>query len=351
MLGKLLLFFLWVILIPLLIGCYWSERHKKYPGSLFLAYFYGIFIEFALFEILAVPMTFLRTSLHLLTILWMILSLALAVCSVVLGRGFPLLRKRAVSFGENAASSLRKRVTPLLLVFLLCLILQVVFVTAFQHIDDDDAYFVATANTAVQTDTLLQYNPYTGDLYRSLPSRYVFAPWPLFLAVLSQLTGIHPAVIAHLILPGLVLLFVYLVYALIARDLFPEKSSQRDFFLLVVVLILSFFGFSIYTSGTFLLTRGWQGKALVAGLIQPALFYICRGAMKEKGGWEMWCALFCVVTAACMFSSMGIVLSIIPVGVYALVYGISQKKWRCIPYAALSCLGAAACGVSYLLIR
>ncbi len=351
MLGKLLLFFLWVILIPLLIGCYWSERHKKYPGSLFLAYFYGIFIEFALFEILAVPLTFLKASLRLLTVLWLILSLALAVCSVILGRGFPLIRKKITVFGKNMKASIRERVTPLLLVLLFCLILQVVFVTAFQHIDEDDAYFVATASTAVQTDTLLEYNPYTGELYHSLPARYVFAPWPLFLAVLTIITGIHPAVIAHLILPGLILLLAYLIYALIARELFPEKSYQRDLFLLAVVLILSFFGFSIYTSGTFLLTRGWQGKALVAGLIQPALFYICRSVMKDRGGWEMWGALFCVVTAACMFSSMGIVLGIIPVGVYALVYGISQKRWRCIPWAALSCLAAAACGVSYLLIR
>ncbi len=353
MLVKLLLFFMWTVLLPVLIGSDWSGRHKTYPGSLFLAYFYGIFIEFTLFELLAVPMVFLKASLRTLSLSWLIGSAALALCSVIRSQRFSAFRSSLTDLFGDRAAALRKKVTPLLVCVVVLILLEVMFVTLGEHIDDDDAFFVATASTAVQTNSLMKYNPYTGALYESLPSRYVFAAWPLYLAALSSLTGFHPALIAHMMMPGLMAGTVYLVYALIARDLFPckEDAQKRNLFLLLIFVILTFFGFSIYTNGTFLLVRGWQGKALVAALIQPALFYFCRSAMKTQDGWISWAALFCAVTAACMFSSMGIVLAIVPVGVYALVYAVGQRKGRYLPYAVFSCVGALACGMAYLLIQ
>ena len=50
----------------------------------------------------------------------------------------------------------------------------------YTHIDDDDAFYVATASTTLETDTVFQYNAYTGDEYESLPSRYVLSPFPIF---------------------------------------------------------------------------------------------------------------------------------------------------------------------------
>ncbi len=353
MLIKLLLFFLLTVLMPILVGFDWSLRHKTYPGSLFLAYFYGIFIEFTLFELLAVPMVFLNASLRLLSFSWLILSAALAVASMVRSRKAAMSGGRMSGFFQDRRGALQQKISPLLVLVLICIFLQILFVTLGEHIDDDDAFFVATATTAVQTNTLMTYNPFTGALYKSLPSRYVFASWPLYLASLSTLTGFHPALIAHLLMPGIEVATAYLIYALIARDLFPDQddASKRSLFLLLILLILSFSGFSVYTNGTFLFVRGWQGKALVAALTQPALFYLCRSAMKEKGGWTNWAALFCTVTASCMFSSMGVVLATVPVAVYTLSYAISGRQWRIFPYAIAACAGAILCGVAYLLIR
>ena len=40
----------------------------------------------------------------------------------------------------------------------------------------------------VQTDTIFEVIPYTGLKYYGLPSRYVLSPFPVFLAVVSQLS-------------------------------------------------------------------------------------------------------------------------------------------------------------------
>ncbi|MCC8066054.1 MAG: DUF6077 domain-containing protein [Clostridiales bacterium] len=347
---KLCLFLLWVVLLPLLIGFFWSEKSHGTPVSLLLSFFYGIFLELALFEILAVPMVFLKCSLVQLSLVWLILSLAFAVFSLCKS-GPSLFGRLKAGNGKRFAANLRKRVSPLLIVVIVCVLLQVVFVTFSSHIDDDDAFYVATAVTARETNTLMQYNPFTGNLYKSLPARYIFAAWPLFLAALSTLSGgLHPTLIAHLLLPGLVLLFAYGIYALIARELFPGEYQKQDLFLLIIILVLSFSGFSVYSSGTFLLIRGWQGKALVAGITQPALFYLCRRAMIGRDDFAAWFHLFCAVTSACMFSSMGVVLATVPVGVYTLIYMLGQKRWRYLPCAALSCSSAIICGIAYLLI-
>ncbi len=364
---KLILFLLWTILLPFLTGLFWAEKKESCQGSLLQSLFCGVFVEFALFEALAIPMVFLKCSLWQLSFVWLAISLVLAGVSVYHKRK-SVFHHRKTNPSDGCEDAFSKdggriricsavkrfsvRFTPLLAVILVCILLQVVYITFNQHIDDDDAYYVATAVTAKETNTLMQYNPYTGNLYKSLPTRYVLSAWPLYLAVLSTLTGgLHPTLIAHFLLPALVVVFAYLIYALIGRELFPGDFRKQDLFLLLIVLILSFSGFSIYSGGTFLFIRSWQGKALVAGIIQPAIFYLCRCAMRESGDRMDWNLLFCVVISACMFSSMGVLLSIVPVGVYALVYGLTQKQWRYLPYAMLSCSGAFVCGLAYILLN
>ncbi|MCD8103834.1 MAG: DUF6077 domain-containing protein [Lachnospiraceae bacterium] len=344
---KIMLFCLWLVILPFLNGLFLAERQKTYTGSLFQAFFYGVIFNLAVFEILAVPMVFLKGTLRQLCSLWAALILIMTVFSFV-KCALPLCRQKT---GRHLKQRIKSRFTPMLAVAVVCIFLQAAYVTLNQHIDDDDAYYVATAVTAVETDTLMEYNPYTGNLYNKLPGRYALSAWPLYLAALSVLSGgLHPTLIAHFLLPGLIVLFAYLIYTLIARELFPDDCRRQDFFLLLVILLLSFSGFSIYSSGTFLFIRGWQGKALVAGISIPALFYLCRLAMMADDGLYAWLSLFCAVTATCMFSSMGVVLSVISVAAYTLVYGIEKRKWSHLSCALLSCGSAFLCGVVYLII-
>ena len=52
----------------------------------------------------------------------------------------------------------------LLVVVIVCILLQMLYVTKYQHIDEDDAYYLGTAVTAVQKDGLYRRNPYTGTM-------------------------------------------------------------------------------------------------------------------------------------------------------------------------------------------
>lgn len=340
---KCLILIFWLGLMPFLVGCLWTRRLKNDNGNVLLAYFFGLFSVLALFQVLALPMIYLKCSLTLLTHTWEGCVLAMAVISVLLNGTFQRQRRWVMGVARH--------MTLVLAAVLICVGLQAAYVTERQHIDDDDAFYLATSTTAVETDSLYQFNPYTGKRYKSVPARYVMASWPLFVASLSRLSGFHPAILAHLALPGIVVLWAYLIYALFAARLFPGDRHKQSLFLLFVVVLLSFSGYSIYSSGTFLFIRGWQGKAVLAGVGIPAMAWTAWMALKEREGQAAWISMACAVTGACMFSSMGVALSLVLLGSCGLVGAIAWKRWRYLLGTALACAPALACGIVYVVLR
>ena len=343
MMIKILLLLIWLFILPTVVGCLWTRKTPEYSGNLLASYFYGLFTMFAWFEVLAVPMVFLKCSLTLLCRVWSGGVLLLAILSIVKNRSF---RKQRIWL-----KGLKKKMTPVLLVVLACALLQTGYVTERQHIDEDDAFYLASATTAAATDSLYRYSAYTGKKYKSLPARYVLAGWPLYLAAMSRLTFWHPAVLAHTILAGIVVLWAYLVYALLAAALFPGEKRKQAVFLLFVAVLLSFSGYSRFSAATFLFIRGWQGKAVLAGVGIPSLFYSCWMAMKEKRGWLPWLMLSAVVTGCFMFTTMGVAASLLVVGCCALAAAVLKKNWRYLVNSGLACLPALACGIVYAYLK
>ena len=100
--------------------------------------------------------------------------------------------------------------------------------------DDDDAFYVATATTSVDTDTLYQIEPYTGNVYGNFPARYVLSPFPMLAAVISRCTGIRPAVVCHTVYPFFLIPLAYGVYALLAEKVFDRCFPDTAVFRILV---------------------------------------------------------------------------------------------------------------------
>ena len=67
--------------------------------------------------------------------------------------------------------------------------------------------------------------------------RYVLSLWPIFYAWLSKLIGVIPTIMAHTILPWLIIPLAYMVYGLLGKKLFPEDSGLQGMFLAFAVLL------------------------------------------------------------------------------------------------------------------
>ena len=219
------------------------------------------------------------------------------------------------------------------------------------HMDADDAFYVAQATTDVQTDTIFEVIPYTGLKYYGLPSRYVLSPFPVFLAVVSQLSmGLHPAIMAHMIFPAVFLLAVYCVQYLLGKKWFADDRRGQGMYLFLVACIASFSAYSVYNAGSFQMVRLWQGKAVLASVFLPLLFYLCQSILMEKKAEYPWLLLAMADLSCCLLSSMGIILGTLMLGVFLLLCLVCKRDWRSFLKGSFCCLPSLILGVFYILL-
>lgn len=296
------------------------------------------------FQIIVIPLLLMRKSLTLLTVIWSIVIIALCVLAVIRGRNKVILN-------FNFKDSLKNNISWSIIVAILLIILQTFMLTTRMHQDADDAFYVAAASTAVETDSILAYSAYTGGMLNSLPTRYALSPFYAFTAMISKICGINPTIIAHTLFPLILIPLAYIVYTLLGRYFFKNKAKTVGIFLITISLLQIFSAFSVYTTGVFTLSRIWQGKATLAGILIPAIFYFSFMAFEQVDNKRNWISLLMVMFASCMVSSMGIPLSAITLGLLALTASIRDKNPKIIGYSLLCCLPNMLYAGIYLLMR
>ena len=209
---------------------------------------------------------------------------------------------------------------------------------------------------AQQTDTLYRINPNTG---RSAPLdvRHALALIPIWEAFTGTVSGLHVTLVAHSIIPFILLPLSYLVYFKIGQKLFTAKKDRLPVFMILMALFQMFGNVSIYTNETFLLTRTWQGKSVAGNFILPAVFWIflclfekASGERKRKDELGYWLLLGALNLASGVSSSLAVMLSALLVAGLAFLFAIKERKFVTLVKAGLSCIPSAAYVLVYLII-
>jgi len=333
-----------MLLVPFLAGSLVTAFMKSEQDSFSLQYLCGILFMFMLTLVLALPMIFMGSKLSTLAIIWSIVLLVVCILSMIVNR------TRLTRIIKETVCSFEKFPWYGFIVIVL-IFFQIFMYVYFQHIDDDDAFFVASAVTAVDTDSLFHYNTYTGLPETSFEMRYVISPFPMFTAVISFLTSIHAAILAHTVLPVFWVLLAYMVYYLLGACLFKNDVRKIYLFLLFACFLNIFGGSAVYMSTHFMLVRIWQGKSIIASVLIPAIAYLAVRTMYQKGNWADWLALCFAMGGAALLSSMGIYLAPLTLGILTVAYLISHRKFKVILYAAVSCLPCIISGIVYIIMR
>lgn len=304
----------------------------------------GIVTAFAAFEIAALGATAANLPYHVLALGYQGVVILTAAGSFYVKRS--ILRTLGKSILQKQWKSCVWYLPALLLI-----VFQVYVGTVDTHIDDDDAFYVATASTTLETDSLFQYSSYTGERMEEKPARYVLSPFPVFIAMLSEIYRMPPAVFAHTCIPLLMIPLAYMVYFLFGRFLFGKSRKKRGIFLLLIAWMNLFGYYSIYTASTFLLIRIWQGKALLASVFIPLLlFYLLKWYVEKKQQKKMW-YLSVVSLALALCSSMGIFFAPLMIGVSGLLKCVKERKSIILFYTILLCIPCGILGVLYLFVK
>lgn len=327
-----------VFSIPLFVG--FLFRRKSWMET----YLYGQILLWAVFQVIAVPMIHLRLTFTVLWITYTVVMLSLAAWGIIKNKGIKCTIK------QNWDKKNWTHYIPYIVAFGI-IAYQIIIYIFGMHLDEDDARWIAEANDALVKNRMYLHNPATGEYigrFVGEMQKDVFSPWGMYIAVLSRLTTIRAAVIAHTIYPPILLGLSYIIYDLTGKQLF-KGTTERGIFLLMVSMINMFMAGNPYTQAVFTLTRIWQGKAVVAAIMIPLFLFLLLQVQKEDavGNWLWFAAAGC---ASCLFSGMGIAISTIMIAVYGL-YAVVCKRFKRLPLLLLSLLPSLLFGFFYFQMK
>lgn len=338
--AKMIVFLIIMIGLPYMLGTSCQIGKEETAGRAILEKWnFGMVLMYAIFEVIILIGTFSRLSLRKVSAIYL-LALVLVV---IVGLAYHLYRKDRRKL-QNPQIPQDKWALVLLVLVLLAVIYQMVFVCSHMHIDEDDAYYVGMAVDAYYTNSILVNHPYLGTpVELKQMANYVLSPYPIYCAMWSQMLSLHPAILMRSILPAVNIAWAYVVYYLLSCTLF-KKYTQRMEFMALVVLANLFGASSGITSSMFLLERIWQGKAVIAAVCVPMLWYIWMCIRREQEKVWLWVLMFLAVVAACLCSSMALFLCPILLGAFGLQYLIEYRSWDKVwklVVCALPCLALA----------
>ena len=290
----------------------------------------GFFFYYFLFDLFCLPVMLLYRPLSVLTRLWAGVLIVVSVASMVLSRSF-LKQKLSVLAGY-----LKKNLIPLLIILLITVALTLIIVLNYQF-TLDAAYYVANVTTSLQTDTLNIYDPYTGDWQDHFEMRYFFAAFPLNDAVLCDIFNVHPLIWCKTTMAGVTVFLTNMVLFMTGRKLFKDDHFKTALFVFLADF-MNFFFITIYTTSTFLLTRTYEGKSLLANVVLPSVFYIYIRLFEDESDRYSWGMLFLLAIGAPVLSSSANMLIPAMIAVTILPLALVKKNLKVVPRSLLCML-------------
>ncbi len=313
-----------LFIIPMLLGLLFLRLFlSKEKNNLILAFIVGIILEFAICQLIAVPMIYRENTFLELLKLYCIIVAGLSIISILIN----IFNIKGILKG---IFNFFKETPKILLILTIILVgLQVYPLVKYMHEDGDDATYVAAATTAVQTNSLYKYSAQTGsEEGEHLAPRYRLGPFPLYIAIISELIKIHPAITAHTIFPIIFIPLAYMIYGVIANKLFDGNKKNVFMFLLIMCMLHIWGNYSVRTNFTFLLFRIWQGKAVLANIIIPAVWMMFIIAEENDFKFGSCLLLFITILGGVLTTTMGIALPPIILMSLSLICELSKVKYK-----------------------
>ena len=367
--------------MPYLTGMLWSgflpDRFRLRVTGMVFRYVTGLVTMWAAFEVICVPLILRDRPLRRVVVIWMAVSVVLSLAGLIA----ELLRRakedRAIrqTFKKlpDREKAFRTGTEKIWFSVICCVIAGLfawqaghhVFLT---HIEDDDSRFIVTALEAYEHDQMYRVNPATGERaeasepFSSDDVKDVCSPWMMYVATVSRVAQLHPAIVAHLVLAVLLTALMYFVFWLLGAALFPDSPLRQAGFALFSALAIQYLGGTTFTAGSFALTRIWQGKAVLAAAGIPFLFaefqMLYREAGKaftpetERDGKNGIIALIGVTgLGLCLLSGMGILFGGLLIAGFGVWYLLAYRKWRDAWKIAAALSPSAGFGALYIWLK
>lgn len=330
---------------------FWGRTNKAKTGgfepdansgsSLILTVAVGFFAYYSLFAIVTLPIMLTYRPLSMLTGIWSVFVGVVVILAAVLN-GRMIIWKIKDAFTQMHSASIIAGVIALII------IAQVVIVVMSYDFTLDAAYYVANVTTSVDTNMINVYDPFTGAWQDHYELRYAFATYSINDAVVCQLTGIPALVQTKTIMASTVIILVNLVYLGIA-DFFFKGNAKKILIMMLAVTWMNFTFITIYTASNFLVSRTYEGKAIVGNLTLILVFWLYAKLVNEERLKNYWLIMFAICFGSTTITSSANMLIPAELSVLFVPYIIKHKELKIIPKYILAMLPGIIMLLEYVL--
>ena len=345
--------FLLLVLAPFGTGLIINRFMDKENRSIGMTYISGFLMLLAAFQLAVVPIVFLDP--RGFDVVEKVFSVIVTVFTGFgIAQALHLWRAEGGIFQENNKRNKKKTAKVQWGMVILLIGFQVVMAITHASFDGDDAYYVVQSVIADETESLYRILPYTGRS-TDLDMRHAMAVFPLWIAYIARMTGIHAAIMSHTVLPVFLIPLTYLIYYEIGKKLFKEKEEHLLSYMIFVCMLHIFGNVSIYNNATFLLMRTWQGKSMLANVVIPGIFmvllWLFDGEPEKRGKRSgMWLLLLLLNIVAAMMSTASVFLNTLLIVIMAIVLSIQEKNIKILFQMAGCCIPCAIYGLLYVIL-
>jgi len=322
-------------ILYLAFGSYITAR-KGQKFNFLMSILVGFFLYYCVFFLVCLPIMIKFRPLSMLTKIWLPIVIVLVLLSIALHG-----KKWLAAFPEFIAEFKKNKLIYLLLFLMVAA--QIVIVTSSYNFTLDAAYYVANVATSVETNMMNVYDPFTGAWQDHFELRYFFATYQINDAVVCQITGIPALIQTKTIMAATIIILTNIVYYLIADELFAnsfiaesltniknkvskanttstrntevirdteaasenirDNTKEKVVLMLLLIFVMNLMFITIYTSSLFLMTRTYEGKAIVGNLSILTVFYLFIKLLDEDSNEIIWWMVFFVCFGSTTISS------------------------------------------------
>lgn len=355
-----LILFGWLILLPICsgavlpyIGGKESGSEQKTGYSVMTQWMCGQVLLWAVFQLISVWFVLQKGTLKEVVSCYTAAAIVLGIAGVC-NMFFSYHKRKALPFQKTNYGQIKKQRWLVFIVAVLWLVEMLLLVCLAVN-DGDDSFYMAVAQKAEEADSL-----YTANVYAygatELNYRYALAPFPIWIAYLSRISGVHTLTIGHIVLGMMLVTMSEVAYAQMGKVLFGENLKKRIQFLIFVELLYIWGNTSSHTAESFLLLRSRQGKALVAGVVFPIMFALLlwigqQLEQKNKLSGSVWIFAASVILTGCLGSTLGGTLVLLLWASALFLLAVGYRKIYLLVWGAVSAVPALIYALLYLLHR
>lgn len=342
-----------LFVLPALVGELFTGVDKQAKGLPF-KWISGQIFLWAGFQLLCVPLVLLQKDYAYLRLLFAGFTGAAVLAAIaVLGRNRYQNGRRSRLHIVREPEKRKKGEWIAWGIFAVLLAFQLIQAVRMTYADGDDAYYVALS-TSAENSIMYKKIPYTGKT-TELDIRHGLAPFPMWIAFLASMSNLPAVSVAHVAVPVALITMTYGIFFLLGQRLFAKRKEFLPLFLIFTELLVLFGDYSFYTVENFMIARSRQGKAALGSIIIPALFLLLmilleKIQQQEKLSFPYWLLFGATMTAGCLCSTLGALLTCMLVGVVGLCGAVCYKRpWLLLPMA-LGCMPCVLFAGLYLVL-